>query len=84
MIYKIQYINNSCMNDIKTKLKNEIDRRWDCLDEYDKYEIIQKWYPTEYAEFYIFDKDDKSIDPQLITYNGAFRLVQYIRIMMFI
>ena len=72
------------MNDIKTKLKNEIDRRWDCLDEYDKYEIIQKWYPTEYAELYIFDKDDKSIDPQLITCNGAFRLVQYIKIMMFI
>ena len=75
MIYKIQYINNSCMNDIKTKLKNEIDRRWDCLDEYDKYEIVQKWYPTEYAEFYVFDKDDKSMDPQLITYNGVLYVI---------
>ena len=23
------------MNDIKSKLKNGINRRWDCLDEYD-------------------------------------------------
>ena len=32
-IYK--QLHKSYMNDIKSKLKNEINRRWDCLDEYD-------------------------------------------------
>ena len=69
-------LHKSYMKDINTKLRKEINRRWDCLDEYDKYEIIQKWFPTEYAEFNIYDVDDKLIDPRLTPYIGTYRLYE--------
>ena len=68
-------LHKSYMKDINTKLRKEINRRWDCLDEYDKYEIIQKWFPTEYAEFYIYE-DDKLIDPRLTPYIGTYQLFE--------
>ena len=69
-------LHKSYTKDIKTKLQKEIDRRWERLDDYEKYEIIQKWFPTEYTEFFIYNVDGKIIDPRLIPYIGFYRIYE--------
>jgi hypothetical protein len=74
MIYR--QIHNDFMKNIKEEINDEFDFRWDHLSIDNKYNYIDIKYDEFNAIYCIHDENDELIRPDIIAFEGYYRLIQ--------
>lgn len=76
IIYK--NIHNDFMKNIKIEIDDELDVRWNRLNDDEKNEYIDTHYETKYARFCIYDENEELIRPESIAFEGFYRFIERI------
>ena len=75
--YKIYYhLHKSYMINIKDELKKNIIERWDKLSIYEQEDYIDENYPTKFAIYSLYDKNDKLRNPNEILFYDKCRIYE--------